>query len=233
MQAMKYFILDSNNQQQGPFSIDELKSRAVGQETLVWAEGMADWTPAWQVGGLRSILSGGATGATPPPPPVGGPATAASPVPSGPSPRKRHPGRWAATALLALVAAALVVLAVTNPGRDDHRAAIQTRINDALTPSDGNAADGSGDPFAAGLGFFGDLIANQIAGPILDEILEYHNYLFFSRTTVTLRGKPATTSWGVLGRVYTVDSEDLRLFLDKHAPVFNQQPDGGDGTEAL
>lgn len=247
MQAMKYFILDSNNQQQGPFSIDELKSRAVGQETLVWAEGMADWTPAWQVGELRSFLFGGATGATPPPPPVGGASTGASAATPGSSldssataspaspvapARKHHPGRWVGGLFVAVMVAALVVLAVTNPSRDDHRAAIQTQINDALTPSGGNADAASGDPFAVGLGFFGDLIANQIAGPILDEILVYHNYLFFSRTTVTLRGATTTTSWGVLGRVYTVDSKALRRFLDKHSPIFNQQPEGDDAPSA-
>ena len=42
---MTYFIL-INNQQQGPYTLDELRSRNITSATLVWREGMADWTPA-------------------------------------------------------------------------------------------------------------------------------------------------------------------------------------------
>jgi len=67
---MNYFII-VNDQQQGPFTIDELKLRGIAPDTLVWAEGMPQWMPASQVDELKTIFqneAGGST-ATPPPPP--------------------------------------------------------------------------------------------------------------------------------------------------------------------
>ena len=63
---MNYFIVD-NGQQAGPYTIDELVKRGLNSDTLVWAEGMTDWTPAWQVEELKNYLYGQQT---PPPPPT-------------------------------------------------------------------------------------------------------------------------------------------------------------------
>ena len=74
---MQYFIV-INDVQQGPFSIDELRQRNITSDTLVWAEGMPQWTPAWQVEELRPLFYVDAQTAqtaaqqqTPPPPPYG------------------------------------------------------------------------------------------------------------------------------------------------------------------
>ena len=53
---MEYFIIDKNGQQAGPFSLDQLAQKAITPETLVWAQGMADWTPAWKVEELKTVL---------------------------------------------------------------------------------------------------------------------------------------------------------------------------------
>ena len=63
---MKYFIVE-NNKQSGPFSIYELKDKGITSETLVWAEGMTDWTPAWKVDELRAFLFNTKDASTPPP----------------------------------------------------------------------------------------------------------------------------------------------------------------------
>lgn len=52
---MQYFIV-INDVQQGPFSIDELRQRNITSDTLVWAEGMPQWVPAWQVEELRPLF---------------------------------------------------------------------------------------------------------------------------------------------------------------------------------
>lgn len=75
---MTYFIL-INNQQQGPYTLDELRSRNITSATLVWTEGMADWTPAWKVAELVSLFHADAANnaqTTPPPAPSAGAATA-------------------------------------------------------------------------------------------------------------------------------------------------------------
>ena len=53
---MEFFIIDNNGQQAGPFSMDQLVQKGISPETLVWKQGMADWTPAWKVEDLRAVL---------------------------------------------------------------------------------------------------------------------------------------------------------------------------------
>ena len=53
---MEFFIIDHNGQQAGPFSFDQLVQKAITPETLVWRQGMADWTPAWKVEELKAVL---------------------------------------------------------------------------------------------------------------------------------------------------------------------------------
>lgn len=53
---MEFFIIDHNGQQAGPFSFDQLVQKAITPETLVWKQGMADWTPAWKVEELKAVL---------------------------------------------------------------------------------------------------------------------------------------------------------------------------------
>ncbi|MBF1074230.1 MAG: DUF4339 domain-containing protein, partial [Prevotellaceae bacterium] len=65
---MKYFII-VNNQQQGPFTIDELKQQGITAETSVWCEGMPQWAPASQVDELKDVLQESANGDTTPTPP--------------------------------------------------------------------------------------------------------------------------------------------------------------------
>ena len=53
---MEFFIIDRNGQQAGPFSFNQLVQKGISPETLVWKQGMADWTPAWKVEELRAVL---------------------------------------------------------------------------------------------------------------------------------------------------------------------------------
>ncbi|MDE7024444.1 MAG: CD225/dispanin family protein [Paramuribaculum sp.] len=54
---MKFFIVE-NNQQAGPFSLEEMAARGVTRTTPVWREGMSDWAPAERVPELASLFSG-------------------------------------------------------------------------------------------------------------------------------------------------------------------------------
>lgn len=53
---MEYFIIENNGQQAGPFSQEQLVQKAITPETLVWAQGMKDWTPAWKIADLKTVL---------------------------------------------------------------------------------------------------------------------------------------------------------------------------------
>ena len=53
---MEYFIY-KDNKQQGPFTVEQLAGMGLRSETLVWREGMEQWTPAWQVEELKDVLA--------------------------------------------------------------------------------------------------------------------------------------------------------------------------------
>lgn len=59
--TMKYYVR-VGDENRGPFTIDDLKSRGVDPSTYVWREGMADWVRADQLpelqGALKSIGGG-------------------------------------------------------------------------------------------------------------------------------------------------------------------------------
>lgn len=57
-----YFYIDRNtNQQYGPLSSEELKRKGITQNTLVWCNGMADWTEAGKVPELSNLFYNGSS----------------------------------------------------------------------------------------------------------------------------------------------------------------------------
>lgn len=52
---MKYFII-INNEEKGPFKLDELKSYAITSETLVWHHGLHEWTKAGNIIEISKLL---------------------------------------------------------------------------------------------------------------------------------------------------------------------------------
>ena len=59
--AVNPYFIAVNNQQVGPFPIEELQRQAqAGQltrETLVWTQGMAKWAPAGEVAELAPLFA--------------------------------------------------------------------------------------------------------------------------------------------------------------------------------
>ena len=51
-----YYIVE-NNQQAGPFTLDQLAAKGITPETNVWTDGMSNWTPASQVSELQSLFA--------------------------------------------------------------------------------------------------------------------------------------------------------------------------------
>lgn len=229
---MNYFII-VNDQQQGPFTIDELKLRGIAPDTLVWAEGMPQWTPASQVDELKTIFlneAGGST-ATPPPPPL----DAARPLPQQPQSapdsqaetvrqvlevqaeerkreaeehkkRRRRNCRIAAAAAVVL----LFILALTNPGKGEHRQAILNRI-DTTTEQIDDIDNPTLRSIAKAMTNIGGRAVNEALKTMIDDHLEYHNYLFFSTTTLhsALLDKDMRCSTGWLGHVSASDISDI------------------------
>lgn len=213
---MNYFIL-VNDAQLGPFTIEELAARGLRQDTLVWCEGMAQWTPAWQVEELKPLTMGQQP--TPPPPPLATPTPPPAPPrqdgetgrtagdPEKHEKRSSHKGLWAFLIIMVIV---LFVLALTNPGVAEHRKAILDRIDTATEQT-----DDIGDPtlrgIVSGMMGFGNGMVKGVVRQLVDENLEYHNYIFFSTTTLKsgLLRKEIRTSTGFLGHVDAVSLANI------------------------
>ena len=215
---MKYFILDSNSQQQGPFTIYELKDRGINEQTLVWAEGMDNWQPAWQVEEIKRLLFDQPAG-TPPPPPHSTDSFSQTPSgqPMSPQPQQSHRALIAGIIIAVII---LVVLAITNPDRRQHTDAIARAFTEAFD----NEMDKSGISDSA-LGEIGNMIADRMTASMVDQLLDYHNYIIFSKSTITIAGKSYTVSWGLLGRVFTVSNDRLSQKLEKrlHLPTIDRE----------
>ncbi len=52
----KYFIHDGQNES-GPFSVEELKHQPVTKDSLIWYEGLDNWTPAGEINDLKSLFN--------------------------------------------------------------------------------------------------------------------------------------------------------------------------------
>lgn len=55
MNKKKYFIAE-DDEQKGPFSLNELKEMGISKTTLIWKEGFEDWTEAGKIEKLQSLL---------------------------------------------------------------------------------------------------------------------------------------------------------------------------------
>lgn len=215
---MKYFILDSNSQQQGPFTIYELRDRGINEQTLVWAEGMENWQPAWQVEEIKRLLFDQPAGTPPPPPHSTDSFSQTTPrQPMSPQPQQSHRALIAGIIIAVVV---LVVLAITNPDRRQHTDAIARAFTEAFD----NEMDKSGISDSA-LGEIGNMIADRMTASMVDQLLDYHNYIIFSKSTITIVGKSYTVSWGLLGRVFTVSNDRLSQKLEKrlHLPTIDRE----------
>ena len=63
---MKQYYIIRNDQPAGPYTIEELATMGITPDTMVWAEDIVDWIPAYQVSELNSLFAS-TTAQTPPP----------------------------------------------------------------------------------------------------------------------------------------------------------------------
>ena len=224
---MQYFIIE-NGQQVGPMTIVQLAERHITSETLVWAEGMPDWQPAWKVGEIRYILEGNhataenaATATTPPVPPVppttppyesNSAQTDGTQTPEAMrnnQPKKSYKKLWKIIGILVIVI--LLIFAFTNPSKESHEEAVRTEVSKAV---DKATATSDNNYFAQGMRMVAKMIAGNVVEAALDQLFEYHNYVFFSKGTVELNGESHTISYGFLGKVITLNSDDMIKALE-------------------
>ena len=201
---MNYFIIE-NGLQVGPFSAEILvKNKNITAETLVWADGFADWTPAWQVEELRIMLQAN-TQVQQTPPPVPPYLNNANNQETEPKEEEKKP-RWKVIAIVAV--AIIIILAIANPSKDSHKDAIKKELTEAMDKIN-ERENGGDDLLSMGLHVITKMLSDDTVDSTLDDMLNYHNYIIYSISDVKFDGREHNVSYGFLGHVYTVNADDI------------------------
>lgn len=235
---MEFFIIDHNGQQAGPFSFDQLVQKGISPETLVWKQGMADWTPAWKVEDLRAVLEaieanqsnqniqkqegvqqGFQQGANQQQDyqkaqqeayQQGFQQGAAMHSNFQQQPKKKT-SHFAMKMVIGLIIFILAIFAVTNPSADAHKEKVRTEASKAVEKAVGSTDNNF---FSQALRSVAKMMAGSMMDEAMNQLFEYHNYIVCSTGSVEFNGKPHTVSFGILGNVYTMNADDMVKALE-------------------
>lgn len=238
---MEFFIIDRNGQQAGPFSFDQLVQKGISPETLVWKQGMADWTPAWKVEDLRAVLEAieanqsnqnaqkqegvqqgfqqGANQQQAQPDYQKAQQEAyqqgfqqgAAMHSNFQQQPKKKTSHFAIKMVIGLIIFILAIFAVTNPSADAHKEKVRTEASKAVEKAVGSTDNNF---FSQALRSVAKMMAGSMMDEAMNQLFEYHNYIVCSTGSVEFNGKPHTVSFGILGNVYTMNADDMVKALE-------------------
>ena len=247
---MEFFIIDHNGQQAGPFSFDQLVQKGISPETLVWKQGMADWTPAWKVEELKAVLEAieanqsnqnaqkqeGVQQGFPQQDyqkaqqeayQQGFQQGAAMNSNFQQQPKKnKKKSHFAMKMVIGLIIFILALFAVTNPSADAHKEKVRTEASKAVEKAVGSTDNNF---FSQALRSVAKMMAGSMMDEAMNQLFEYHNYIVCSTGSVEFNGKPHTVSFGILGNVYTMNADDMVKALEE-ANVNEDQADHDEGS---
>ena len=235
---MEFFIIDHNGQQAGPFSFDQLVQKGISPETLVWKQGMADWTPAWKVEDLRAVLE--AIEANQSNQNAQKQEGVQQGFPQGANQQqdyqkaqqeayqqgfqqgaamnsnfqqqpKKKTSHFAIKMVIGLIIFILALFAVTNPSADAHKEKVRTEASKAVEKAVGSTDNNF---FSQALRSVAKMMAGSMMDEAMNQLFEYHNYIVCSTGSVEFNGKPHTVSFGILGNVYTMNADDMVKALE-------------------
>jgi len=214
---MEFFIIDHNGQQAGPFSFDQLVQKGISPETLVWKQGMADWTPAWKVEELKAVLEAIRANqqqdyqkAQQEAYQQGFQQGAAMHSNFQQQPKKKT-SHFAMKIVIGLIIFILAIFAITNPSADAHKEKVRTEASKAVEKAVGSTDNNF---FSQALRSVAKMMAGSMMDEAMNQLFEYHNYIVCSTGSVEFNGKPHTVSFGILGNVYTMNADDMVKALE-------------------
>lgn len=238
---MEFFIIDHNGQQAGPFSFDQLVLKGISPETLVWKQGMADWTPAWKVEDLKAVLEAveanqnnqntqkqegvqqgfqqGANQQQAQPDYQKAQQEAyqqgfqqgAAMNSNFQQQPKKKTSHFAIKMVIGLIIFILAIFAITNPSADAHKEKVRTEASKAVEKAVGSTDNNF---FSQALRSVAKMMAGSMMDEAMNQLFEYHNYIVCSTGSVEFNGKPHTVSFGILGNVYTMNADDMVKALE-------------------
>lgn len=234
---MEFFIIDRNGQQAGPFSFDQLVQKGISPETLVWKQGMADWTPAWKVEDLKAVLEAVEANqsnqndqkqegvqqdfqqetyqqdyqkAQQEAYQQGFQQGAAMHSNFQQQPKKKS-SHFAMKMVIGLIIFILAIFAITNPSADAHKEKVRTEASKAVEKAVGSTDNNF---FSQALRSVAKMMAGSMMDEAMNQLFEYHNYIVCSTGSVEFNGKQHTVSFGILGNVYTMNADDMVKALE-------------------
>ncbi len=230
---MEYFIIE-NGQQAGPFTLDLLNEKKITSETLVWNQSLTDWTPAWKIEELRPILDGTYVPSEEYQATHTQQTTQMPPIPQSlqqnaqPAQEQPKKGNKLWLVIGGIIAFFLLIMAFTNPDRDQHMNAIKTELNEAITKT---TSDNNDDLFSKSIGAFTRMITGNLINVVLNDMLDYHNYIIFSKSTVEFNDEEHTVAFGFLGKVYTANCDDILKALQNEKTKVDSNDADDDNSE--
>lgn len=240
---MEFFIIDRNGQQAGPFSFDQLVQKGISPETLVWKQGMADWTPAWKVEDLRAVLE------------------AVEANQSNQNAQKQEgvlqdfqqqganqqqaqqqdyqkaqqeayqqgfqqgaamhsnfqqqPKKKTSHFAMKMVIGLIIFILAIFAVTNPSADAHKEKVRTEASKAVEKAV-GSTDNnfFSQALRSVAKMMAGSMMDEAMNQLFEYHNYIVCSTGSVEFNGKPHTVSFGILGNVYTMNADDMVKALE-------------------
>jgi len=214
---MEFFIIDRNGQQAGPFSFDQLVQKGISPETLVWKQGMADWTPAWKVEELKAVLEAIRANQQQDYQKAQQEAyqqgfqQGAAMHSNFQQQSKKKTSHFAMKMVIGLIIFILAIFAITNPSADAHKEKVRTEASKAVEKAVGSTDNNF---FSQALRSVAKMMAGSVMDEAMNQLFEYHNYIVCSTGSVEFNGKQHTVSFGILGNVYTMNADDMVKALE-------------------
>ena len=240
---MEFFIIDHNGQQAGPFSFDQLVQKGISPETLVWKQGMADWTPAWKVEELKAVLEAVEANQS------NQNAQKQEGVQQGfqqqgasqqqaqqeayqkaqqeayqqgfqqgaamNSNFQQQPKKKSSHFAMKMVIGLIIFILALFAITNPSADAHKEKVRTEVSKAVEKAV-GSTDNnfFSQALRSVAKMMAGSMMDEAMNQLFEYHNYIVCSTGSVEFNGKPHTVSFGILGNVYTMNADDMVKALE-------------------
>lgn len=239
---MEFFIIDRNGQQAGPFSFDQLVQKGISPETLVWKQGMADWTPAWKVEDLKAVLEAVEANQS------NQNAQKQEGVQQGfqqganqqqaqqqdyqkaqqeayqqgfqqgaamHSNFQQQPKKKTSHFAMKMVIGLIIFILAIFAVTNPSADAHKEKVRTEASKAVEKAV-GSTDNnfFSQALRSVAKMMAGSMMDEAMNQLFEYHNYIVCSTGSVEFNGKPHTVSFGILGNVYTMNADDMVKALE-------------------
>lgn len=240
---MEFFIIDRNGQQAGPFSFDQLVQKGISPETLVWKQGMADWTPAWKVEDLRAVLEAIEANQS------NQNAQKQEGVlqdfqQQGANQQQAHqqdyqkaqqeayqqgfqqgaamnsnfqqqPKKKTSHFAMKMVIGLIIFILAIFAITNPSADAHKEKVRTEASKAVEKAVGSTDNNFVSqALRSVAKMMAGSMMDEAMNQLFEYHNYIVCSTGSVEFNGKPHTVSFGILGNVYTMNADDMVKALE-------------------